>query len=66
MFVQHLLAILFHLLYESFDINLMIESLLPDNMKMHVTLEEIRMRTNLTIRSISISPFPKDYKVKVH
>ena len=63
MLVQHLLAIPFQLdFFEEIDINVMIESLLPNDIKMNVTLENIRMRTNLTIRSIST--IPKDPSVK--
>ena len=63
MLVQHLLAIPFQLdFFEEIDINLMIECLLPNDIKMNVTLENIRMRTNLIIRSIST--IPKDPSVK--
>ena len=63
MLVQQLLAIPCHLdFFEKVDINLMVESLHPNNIKMNVTLEYIRMRTNLTIRSTST--IPKNATVK--
>ena len=35
-------------LYEIFDINLMLKSLLPDEVKINITIDDIRLGANLT------------------
>ena len=35
-------------MYEIFDIKLMLKSLLPDDVKVNITINDIRLRSNLT------------------